>query len=253
MIKTLTNLFKQDKEKFVVPKGIQDVIPINAIYDDGIFLVGKDKFAKSFKFTDINYAVASREDKEAMFLEYSELLNSFDNVLAMVAVIIFGSAITAVITIINIVVLLFFMAIVYLGFTVIWLVDRLYLTRKKIFTACHECKEKSLIPTYICPKCGAKHTNLTPGVYGILKRTCNCGEKLPTAFFNGRKNLEAECPNCGHKLTDRESRPICIPIVGGRSVGKTAFITAFSKEFIESIAPSKGFDIEFYNDKKDGR
>ena len=71
MIKTLTNLFKQDKEKFVVPKGVQDVIPIKAIYDDGIFLVGKDKFAKSFKFTDINYAVASREDKEAMFLEYS--------------------------------------------------------------------------------------------------------------------------------------------------------------------------------------
>ena len=79
MIKTLTNLFKQDKEKFVVPKGVQDVIPIKAIYDDGLFLVGKDKFAKSFKFTDINYAVASREDKEAMFLEYSELLNSFDS------------------------------------------------------------------------------------------------------------------------------------------------------------------------------
>ena len=79
MIKTLTNLFKQDKEKFVVPKGVQDVIPIKAIYDDGIFLVGRDKFAKSFKFSDINYAVASREDKEAMFLEYSELLNSFDS------------------------------------------------------------------------------------------------------------------------------------------------------------------------------
>ena len=79
MIKTLTNLFKQDKEKFVVPKGVQDVIPIKAIYDDGIFLVGKDKYSKSFKFTDINYAVASREDKEALFLEYSELLNSFDS------------------------------------------------------------------------------------------------------------------------------------------------------------------------------
>ncbi len=169
------------------------------------------------------------------------------NILAMVAVVVCGSAITAVITFINIVILLVFMAIVYIGFTIIWIVDRLYLVRKKIFTACHECKEKSLIPTYICPKCGAKHTNLTPGVYGILKRTCNCGEKLPTAFFNGRKNLEAECPNCGHKLSDRESRPICIPIVGGRSVGKTAFITAFSKEFIESIAPAKGFDIEFYN------
>ncbi len=28
MIKTLTNLFKQDKEKFVVPKGVQDVFPL---------------------------------------------------------------------------------------------------------------------------------------------------------------------------------------------------------------------------------
>ena len=79
MIKTLTNLLKQDKEKFVVPKGVQDCIPITAIYDDGIFRVGKDKYSKSFKFTDINYAVASREDKEALFLEYSELLNSLDS------------------------------------------------------------------------------------------------------------------------------------------------------------------------------
>ena len=63
MIKTLRNIFRQDKERFVVPKGVQDVIPITAIYDDGIFRVGKDKFTKTFKFTDINYAVASNEDK----------------------------------------------------------------------------------------------------------------------------------------------------------------------------------------------
>lgn len=79
MIKTLNNIFKQDKEKFVVPKGVQDCIPVMVIYDDGIFKVGKDKYSKSFKFTDINYAVASREDKEGMFLEYSELLNSLDS------------------------------------------------------------------------------------------------------------------------------------------------------------------------------
>lgn len=79
MIKTLSNLFKKDKEKFVVPKGVQDCIPIYAIYDDGFFRVGRDKYSKTFKFTDINYAVASRVDKEAMFLEYSELLNSLDS------------------------------------------------------------------------------------------------------------------------------------------------------------------------------
>lgn len=79
MPKTLKNLFKQDREKFVVPKSVQSVIPIKTIWEDGIFLVGKNKYAKTFKFEDINYAVASREDKEAMFLEYSELLNSLDS------------------------------------------------------------------------------------------------------------------------------------------------------------------------------
>lgn len=78
-IKTLKNLFQQDKERFVVPKSVQQAIPISCIWEDGIFLVGRNKYARTFKFTDINYAVASREDKEAMFLEYSELLNSFDS------------------------------------------------------------------------------------------------------------------------------------------------------------------------------
>ena len=77
-MKTLRTLFKQDKEAFVVPKGIQDVIPVTRIWQDGIFQVGKNKYSKCYRFTDINYAVASRSDKEGMFLEYSELLNSFD-------------------------------------------------------------------------------------------------------------------------------------------------------------------------------
>lgn len=79
MLRTLKNLFKQDREKFVVPKSVQNVIPIKTIWEDGIFLVGRNKYAKTFKFEDINYAVASREDKEAMFLEYSELLNSLNS------------------------------------------------------------------------------------------------------------------------------------------------------------------------------
>ena len=79
MVKTLRNIFKQDKEKFVIPKSVQQAIPILAVWENGIFQVGKNKFSRTYKFLDINYAVASREDKEAMFLEYSELLNSFDS------------------------------------------------------------------------------------------------------------------------------------------------------------------------------
>lgn len=79
MIKTLRNTFKQDKEKFAIPNSVQQAIPVQAIWQDGIFQVGRNKFSKTYKFTDINYAVAGREDKETMFLEYSELLNSFDS------------------------------------------------------------------------------------------------------------------------------------------------------------------------------
>jgi len=78
MIKSIKTVQSTDKEKYRVPKKVQDVIPIKRIWPDGIFQVGS-KFVKSWKFADINYLVASREDKESMFLTYSELLNSLDS------------------------------------------------------------------------------------------------------------------------------------------------------------------------------
>ena len=77
MIKTLQNTLKQDKEQFTVPKSVQDTIPIHRIWPDGIFQFGS-KFSKCIRFSDINYAIASKEDKTAMFLNYSELLNALD-------------------------------------------------------------------------------------------------------------------------------------------------------------------------------
>ena len=78
MIKSIKTIMRQDKEKYKVPSKVQDIIPIQCVWKDGIFKVG-NKFSKTFKFTDINYLVASREDKESMFLTYSELLNSLDS------------------------------------------------------------------------------------------------------------------------------------------------------------------------------
>lgn len=79
MVRTLKNIFRQDREKLVVPKSVQQAVPILAVWENGIFQIAKNKFARTYKFEDINYAVASREDQEAMFLEYSELLNAFDS------------------------------------------------------------------------------------------------------------------------------------------------------------------------------
>ena len=77
MIKTLQNTLKQDREGFSPPKSVQDAIPIRRLWPDGIFQYGT-KFSKTIRFSDINYAIASKEDKTSMFLGYSELLNALD-------------------------------------------------------------------------------------------------------------------------------------------------------------------------------
>ena len=51
MIKTLKNLLKQDKERYTVPRKVQDVIPVRRIWKDGIFMTG-GKFAKKMCIRD---------------------------------------------------------------------------------------------------------------------------------------------------------------------------------------------------------
>lgn len=78
MIKTLSQALRMDKERFKVPRSVQQAIPIQRIWPDGIFQQ-ETKFSKTFRFTDINYYIASKDNKTEMFLDYSELLNSLDS------------------------------------------------------------------------------------------------------------------------------------------------------------------------------
>ena len=78
MIKSYERLKKQEKEKIKIPNSAQDIIHVDVIYKDGIFKIG-NKFTKTYRFSDINFAIASKEEKEGMFLDYSELLNSLDS------------------------------------------------------------------------------------------------------------------------------------------------------------------------------
>lgn len=78
IIKTLVKAKKLEKEKFKIPRSVQEAIPIQRVWEDGIFQLG-NRFSKSFSFTDINYAIAGKEDKTALFLDYSELLNALDS------------------------------------------------------------------------------------------------------------------------------------------------------------------------------
>ena len=75
MIKTLSKARKQERVKFLIPRSVQDCIPIRRIWADGIFQVGH-QFSKTWSFTDINYSIAGKDDKTAMFLDYCDLLNA---------------------------------------------------------------------------------------------------------------------------------------------------------------------------------
>ena len=76
-MKAIKQVMKKDQEPYRVPKRVQDVIPIKCMWSDGIFLVGT-RYSKTFKFTDINYMVASQEAQKKLFLTYAALINSLD-------------------------------------------------------------------------------------------------------------------------------------------------------------------------------
>ncbi|MDR0537651.1 MAG: hypothetical protein LBH04_06385 [Tannerellaceae bacterium] len=164
-----------------------------------------------------------------------------------IATYVFGTAVFLFCSAFHIVFLSLVTIIIYLCFSFIWLLDAGYRKYQKIFTACPHCYTKSILPVYHCPKCNAKHDQLWAGPYGILQRTCKCGEKLPTTFFNGRKKLTASCPKCDKSIESLETRPIAIPIIGAPSVGKTFFVFSLVWYIKEQFARTKGFVFKFMN------
>ncbi|NLB81686.1 MAG: TraE family protein, partial [Clostridiaceae bacterium] len=65
---------KKQEGKRTIPKSVQRSIPINHIFKDGIIKCGR-RYSKSWRFSDVNYAVASDDDQLEMFLAHSAILN----------------------------------------------------------------------------------------------------------------------------------------------------------------------------------
>ena len=75
MIKSLVAANKSEKDKFFIPRSVQQSIPIKCLYEDGIWQVGR-KHSRTWRFSDVNYAAASDEDRRSIFLSYGGVLNS---------------------------------------------------------------------------------------------------------------------------------------------------------------------------------
>lgn len=176
------------------------------------------------------------------------------HLVASICIVVFGTIVTALTSLVHILVLLILFTLVYIGFGILWVVDRIYILIHKIKNACPnpDCQAMFLIPVYECPTCGVKHTKLLPSKYGILKRRCQCGNKIPTTFLNGRSKLKAYCPACDSTLSgDTASRQYAFPVIGGPSVGKTCFINMAINQMIQDVSPAKNWELNFISDTEE--
>lgn len=60
-----------------MPKSIQQWMPIQRVYADGI-LFYDGRFSKTYRFSDINYSIASKDDQMSMFLQWCAVINALD-------------------------------------------------------------------------------------------------------------------------------------------------------------------------------
>lgn len=187
-----------------------------------------------------SFSVVSKEISRVKGLFYS---NVFVAILTTLCDIVVFSIMTTIILLINTLFSVVFLTlfvilalIIYVAYTLVYVADGIFCLFRHIGSHCPTCQSKFLLPAYRCPSCGALHTRLRPGTYGILYRKCNCGNKIPTTFFNGRQRLKAVCAVCETNLKDGGNHvEISIPVVGGPSAGKTCFISMAITQ-IEKVA-----------------
>ena len=74
-MKYFQKIMRRDKERFTVPRSVQQTIPIQRIWQDGLFYSGS-RYSQAWRFSDINYLLSGRAEKEQKFHIYSALLNA---------------------------------------------------------------------------------------------------------------------------------------------------------------------------------
>lgn len=72
------NINKQNK-LMSKAKNTQSSICYERMIEDGICYLGNGSYSRTFKFSDINYQTACRDEQIDVFSRYCEFLNSFDS------------------------------------------------------------------------------------------------------------------------------------------------------------------------------
>jgi uncharacterized membrane protein len=159
---------------------------------------------------------------------------------------IYGTAFFGVLSLLHAILLGAVLVAIYLLFSIVLTVEKVYLALHGFFMVCPACHTKAALPVYRCDSCGAKHHQLIPSSYGIFRHTCVCGQILPATFFLNRGRLPAICSVCEHSLSRAhiETQKVFVPVIGGPSTGKTAYLV-WLVDALQREAISVGQSVEF--------
>lgn len=121
---------------------------------------------------------------------------------------------------------------------------------RHIKVRCVACFERISYPAYLCPDpdCPRIHWDIRPGRYGVLRRTCQCGQPMPTTLLLGAgRRLDAICPYraCQQPLEHRPGgeREMLLPIFGAKGAGKTLLLYGIIKTLRGSAG--QGIEVEY--------
>lgn len=71
--KKISSLFSKG---MVIPKTAQDTIPFYEVYENGIFLVGEDRYTLIFSFENLDYSLLRENEQMDTYQDYQKLLNA---------------------------------------------------------------------------------------------------------------------------------------------------------------------------------
>ena len=64
-MKILNTIFKRDSDEMKIPHSVQGILPVQTIWQDGIFLVGKNKYSKRlYEISDLGIIRDSLKRKQ---------------------------------------------------------------------------------------------------------------------------------------------------------------------------------------------
>ena len=132
------------------------------------------------------------------------------------------------------------------------IIEKITLRMRGISIECPSCHAGAVSPWYACPHCWSRggsefHRRLIPGSYGTFFRVCRCGNKLPTLLILGKWKLQGYCQRCHEPLPTKvlTAPTFHVPVVAGRSAGKTAYMMAAVARMEQQNAADPKFAFEF--------